>query len=255
MRAESEEQAEILMGRTMTDKKSAAILVSSFTAMAAILLVSASQTRADRPATSAQPVVVELFTSQGCSSCPPADAFVEELATQSDVVAITRPVTYWDRLGWKDTLARPENTELQRAYAARGGEGAGVYTPQIMVQGRFGAVGSNRGVVQNGIARARSSVTAAIAVRPGLLAIAGKGGPADVRLVGLRSHRIVRIGDGENGGRTIRYSNIVMGERLIGKWNGNAQTFELPALNISGADRYAVIAQSGTGPILAGRYL
>ncbi len=91
------------------------------------------------------PVAVELFTSQGCSSCPPADALIERLAKEPNIVAITRPVTYWDSLGWKDTLAREANTILQRSYAARGGEGSGVYTPQAMVQGRMAAVGSSEG--------------------------------------------------------------------------------------------------------------
>ena len=96
-------------------------------------------------APAATPVAVELFTSQGCSSCPPADALLEALAKQPNIVAITRPVTYWDRLGWKDTLAREANTRLQGAYAAKGNAGSGVYTPQAVVQGGDGAVGSDRG--------------------------------------------------------------------------------------------------------------
>jgi hypothetical protein len=240
----------------MTNRQDAALFLASFVVTGALVLSSAAFTQSPSPQpTASQPVVLELFTSQGCSSCPPADAFVETLARNPDVVAITRPVTYWDRLGWKDTLARPENTDRQRAYAERGGEGAGVYTPQTMVQGQYGAVGSDRAVVQSQISKARQSLSVAIALRPGLVAVAGKGAGGDVRVIGLRSSSAVRIGKGENGGRVVRYSNVYVGEKLLGRWQGGPQTFALPALNIAGADRYAVIVQSGTGPILAGRYL
>jgi hypothetical protein len=204
--------------------------------------------------TAPQPVVVELFTSQGCSSCPPADAFIEQLAARPDILAITRPVTYWDRLGWKDSLAREENTALQRSYAARGGEGAGVYTPQTMVQGQFGAVGSDRALVLRQIARARREMAAAIAIRPGFVAVDGKGAPADVKLITLKPSRIVRIGSGENGGRLIRYSNIVSSEQLLGRWTGGAETFALPKARCT--ERCAIIVQKpGFGAILAGGYL
>lgn len=208
------------------------------------------------PPAARTPVVVELFTSQGCSSCPPADAYLEELARRPDVVAITRPVTYWDRLGWKDTLAREDNTALQRSYAAKGGEGSGVYTPQTVVQGQFGTVGSRRGTVAQQIATAHKTAGAAIAVRPGLVAVDGKGAPAEVRLLDIRSSANVRIGSGENGGRTIRYTNVVVGERVIGTWQGGAKTFAVTAPMTSGADKRAVIVQkSGAGAILAASWL
>jgi hypothetical protein len=203
------------------------------------------------------PVVVELFTSQGCSSCPPADALVEALAKEPGIVAISRPVTYWDRLGWKDTLAREENTDLQRAYAANGGAGAGVYTPQVMVQGQFGTVGSNQTEIRAFVRKAQQSAQAAVAVKGNVIAVSGKGA-GDVMLVALQSSAVVRIGRGENSNRTVRYSNVFKGERRIGRWAGGTQTFTLPvgALNIAGADRYAVIVQvPGAGPVLAGHYL
>jgi hypothetical protein len=203
------------------------------------------------------PIVVELFTSQGCSSCPPADALVESLAKEPGIVAISRPVTYWDRLGWKDTLAREENTDLQRAYAAKGGAGAGVYTPQIMVQGRYGTVGSNQTEIRAFVRKAQQSAQAAVAVNGSVIAISGKGA-GGVTLVALQSSVPVRIGRGENSSRTIRYTNVVKAERRIGRWAGGTQTFTLPAgaLNVAGADRYAVIVQvPGAGPVLAGHYL
>jgi hypothetical protein len=101
------------------------------------------------PATMLRPVLVELFTSQGCSSCPPADEFLDRLAREPGIVAISRPVTSWDALGWRDTLAREENTRLQRAYAARHGDEA--YTPQAVVQGRVLLIGGREGAVHRAI--------------------------------------------------------------------------------------------------------
>ncbi len=113
----------------------------------AMLMVAAAT-----PAASA-PVAIELFTSQGCSSCPPADAALARLAQDPGVVAITRPVTYWDALGWKDTLAREENTRLQRGYAARQ-QSHSVYTPEAVVQGEAGTVGSREAEVRRMVAAA-----------------------------------------------------------------------------------------------------
>src|SRR3546814_5758521 len=97
----------------------------------------------------AQPVLVELFTSQGCSSCPPADRLLARLDGEDGVVAVSRPVTYGDRLGWKDTLARSGNDRLQRDYAARGIPGSGVYTPEEVVQGAAAEVGSEENALRD----------------------------------------------------------------------------------------------------------
>ncbi len=232
--------------------------LASFVVTATLLLLGSAGQGQTAPARAAPPVVVELFTSQGCSSCPPADAFLEELAKDPGVVAIARPVTYWDRLGWKDTLAREANTSLQRAYAENGEAGAGVYTPQMVVAGKAGVVGSDRSAVNRLIADARKAANAAIAVKGQVIGVAGAGAPADVKIIGLKANWIVRIGSGENGGRVVRYSNIVMSERVIGRWNGGEQAFTLPAQSTStaGIDRYAIIVQApNSGVILAGRYL
>ena len=210
----------------------------------------------------AHPVVVELFTSQGCSSCPPADRVLEKLATQSDVVAITRPVTYWDDLGWKDTLAKSANTDLQRAYAARRIPGAGVYTPQTVVQGRTGFVGSSEASIRGEIVRLSH------APEPGLaIAKAGDGGRtvtlsgsghAQLWLVAVRGTSIVRIGRGENGGRQIRYANVLLDEHRVGEWKGGSTAMAIPAsaLKVAGADRYVLLLRDGlAGTILAARYL
>ena len=141
------------------------------TTLAAInlFLPSAGTAQIDHSQTHAlgQPVLVELFTSQGCSSCPPADRFASTLARDSDLVVIARPVTYWDRLGWKDTLAREANTDLQRDYSRRGLAGRnGVYTPQMVVDGVLGAVGSRERDVRQQIALAREVTTGRNADRP-----------------------------------------------------------------------------------------
>ena len=217
-----------------------------------LLLIGASQPGSPQN----QPVAVELFTSQGCSSCPPADAFAEELAGRSDVVVVTRPVTYWDRLGWRDTLGRKENTALQQAYAQHRISEDGVFTPQMVIAGRYSVIGSDRRQAALRIDKARREAATAIAVVDGKIGIAGSGGPAEVRLVALRASVPVQIGSGENGGRTIRYSNVVIAETVIGHWNGKPSRFPVPAETTKGANRRAIIVQKGTGgPILAATYL
>jgi hypothetical protein len=220
--------------------------------------------QAAKPAGSGGPVVVELFTSQGCSSCPPADATLERLARDPAIVAITRPVTYWDNLGWRDTLAREDNTVLQRAYAARGGTGSGVYTPQAMVQGRFGVIGSNENDVRISVAKARLQAMPTLTISAGgngdrTVALANKlDAPAEVVLVALRSVVNVRIGRGENGGRTIRYANVVVGEHVIVNWRDGPLHARIPAqfLHEGGADRAAIIIRTaGAGPIIAAQML
>jgi len=210
------------------------------------------------------PVAVELFTSQGCSSCPPADALIERLAKEPNIVAITRPVTYWDSLGWKDTLAREANTILQRSYAARGGEGSGVYTPQAMVQGRMAAVGSSEGKLRRLIEaekqRPGPTVSARATADGGrtIMIDQSVSTNASVIVVALKSSAIVRIGAGENGGRAVRYTNVVLAENDVGRWFGGNATFTVPArlMKQSGADRYALLLREGpAGRIAAARYI
>lgn len=211
------------------------------------------------------PVVLELFTSQSCSSCPPADRLLAQLESNPGLVVISRPVTYWDRLGWKDTLGRPENTELQRAYARRGlGGRNGVYTPQVVVDGRQGLVGSSASGIRRLVRQAARTPS------PDLTVTARNGGgytvsvsgrtatPAQLSLVALDSSETIGIGNGENRGRTVTYTNVVRDESAIGRWNGGDASFTVPAsrLRTPDADRYAVLVQQGeAGPILAGRYL
>ncbi|MEP3723531.1 MAG: DUF1223 domain-containing protein [Parasphingorhabdus sp.] len=214
-------------------------------------------------AVSTKPVVIELFTSQGCSSCPPADMLAKRLAKDDALLVITRPVTYWDRLGWKDTLAREDNTRLQRAYAAKGNAGSGVYTPQIVANGGGGAVGSRENDIRSLVRRADRSgpFIAASTDDSGQVNVTINGRSdhmSGVSLVALSSEETVQIGRGENGGRTMHYTNVVKAERNLGSWRGKPKQYAIPPeyLKISGADKYAILVQRpGAGPIVAAKLL
>lgn len=207
-------------------------------------------------------VVVEFFTSQGCSSCPPSDRLAAKLAAESGVLVIQRPVTYWDRLGWTDTLGKAANTSLQRAYAARvlGGRN-GVYTPQAVVAGKIGLVGSDEASLRQEIAKARTGNRTQIRLMrkiDGLTEIIVEGEArrrAGVLLVGLDRTETVVVSRGENGGRTLRYTNIWKGEAQLGTFAGGKTRLDVSPADrrIPGADRYAVVVREGNdGPILAG---
>jgi len=191
------------------------------------LLVSLGFVALLSPAVAAErPVVVELFTSQGCSSCPPADAYLIELSKgRRDVLPLAFHVTYWDQLGWKDPFSLPSATERQSQYGRRFGDGS--YTPQIVVDGAAGMVGSHRSAVASAIERAkRESVTAAAVsvTRNGKLVSieVGSGtGHGRVLLIGFDREHTTPIGRGENGGRTLTEANIVRSIRPVGQWSGS----------------------------------
>lgn len=179
------------------------------------------------PAVAAErPVVVELFTSQGCSSCPPADAYLIELSKgRHDVLPLAFHVTYWDQLGWKDPFSLPSATERQNQYGRRFGDGS--YTPEIVVDGAASMVGSRRSEVASAIERAkRDSLTAAAVrvTRKGKLVsieIGSGSGSGRVLLIGFDHEHTTPIGRGENGGRTLTEANIVRSFRWVGQWSGN----------------------------------
>lgn len=216
-------------------------------------------------ASSGEPVLLELFTSQGCSSCPPADRLAETLAERSDLVVIARPVTYWDRLGWKDTLAKEDNTQLQRAYARKGLAGSnGVYTPQLVVNGTYGTVGSRKAEITAGIRQHGGKGGAAIRVRD--LGAKGYGvglggttnGAAELVLVAVTRKVDVGIMRGENGGSKVTYTNVLRAERKLADWKGGEASHVIApsALNVKGADRYALVLRApGGGKVLAARWL
>ncbi|NLH80123.1 MAG: DUF1223 domain-containing protein [Phyllobacteriaceae bacterium] len=202
------------------------------------LIFGTSTAGADPSSTSRPTAVVELFTSQGCANCPPADALLTELTRRGDLVTLTFPVDYWDYLGWKDTAAKPEFTARQKAYAARRGD-HDVYTPQVVVDGETRLVGSDRDGIHREIERGEGDGTLGVAVdldaggdglRVRLPEAATPGGPvhATVWLVRFEESRTVTIGRGENTGRTLTYSHLVRSLQPIGMWKGKAVTIELP---------------------------
>jgi hypothetical protein len=212
------------------------------------------------PALAGPQAVVELFTSQGCSSCPPADALMVELAKRPELVTLTFPVDYWDYLGWKDTLAHPAFTARQRAYAHRRSDRQ-VYTPQAIVNGTKPCVGSDQAQIESLIVASEFGPSLPVPVRAFdrdgtvTVEVAAGSGTADVWVLPvLRSHT-VQIGRGENGGRTITYANVVRGVIRIGEWRGDATRLDVPlATARGGGDAYVVLLQAtfGTkpGPIL-----
>ena len=196
------------------------------------------------------PIVVELFTSQGCSSCPPADAFLTDLARQRpDVLALAFHVTYWDYLGWKDPFSLDAATARQRDYARYLRED-GVYTPQMVVDGTTGFVGSSRSSGLNAIAGAahKSVMVRLHREGPDLVITIGAGaGQAKVLLVGFDPAHETQIGRGENGGRKLLETNIVRSLTQVGTWTGsNVVLRQTPPAG----ETFAVLLQAGDGRII-----
>lgn len=196
-------------------------------------------------------IVLELFTSQGCSSCPPADRILEQLAEDPDVVALSRPVQYWDKLGWKDTLATRENTDKQFAYANRWRK-IGAYTPQLVIDGSEDVVGNQSATIRNRIDHLREHKSGIVVHSSKLpdgsieLSLAGNMMTrADVHLLSLRASTLVAIGQGENAARRVRYVNAVISEKKIGEWAGKPITFVVDAkdLHVVKSDRWAIVVQ------------
>ena len=203
--------------------------------------------------------VIELFTSQGCSSCPPADALLAKLAREPGVTALSLPVDYWDYIGWKDTFASSANTARQKAYAAARGDNH-VYTPQVVVNGLMHAVGSDLVEItaarqltngDKGALRVPLSISesaAGLAVQAGgAVEGSAKWGALWVMLV--TKSRSVAIGRGENSGRTVTYTNIVRSMKKIGDWAGGAAHYEIARTELKGADSdgYVLMLQASAG--------
>ncbi len=203
------------------------------------------------------PVVVELFTSQGCSSCPPADEFMQVLAERDDVIALSVHVDYWDYIGWKDEFADPKHAERQRAYATLAGRRS-VYTPEMIVNGVSDILGAKPMAVATAI-EAHKSQARAVAItvsRSGrsvsiqAVVLQNGLGPMTVQMVGYQPQRVAKITRGENAGKTIPYVNVAQDWQVITSWDG------LAPLDIkveaSGAHPVVVLIQADThGPILA----
>ena len=205
--------------------------------------------------------VVELYTSQGCSSCPPADAYLAKLAQEPGVIALALHVDYWDYIGWQDTFASPRFTDRQRAYARAAGSRT-IYTPQMIVQGRDQAVGSDPDEVAGMIRRHQSAEAMVVLqlMRQGdqvqirASARVTLEGPLVVQLVRYRPLTRVVIERGENAGRTIEYANVVTSWARVGEWAGTGDLdIAVPA---PGAEAVVVILQEpGPGKIYAASVL
>ena len=203
------------------------------------------------------PVVVELFTSQGCSSCPPADALLAELAGTEGVIALALHVDYWDYLGWTDSFAAPRYTERQRAYA-KAAKSRTIFTPQMVVQGAERLKGHDATRIREKIAAHRMrEVPVGLTLEPdgdGLavrIEAREEGlGPADVHLVRFVPEETVAIEAGENAGQTVTYSNIVSDWQTIGQWDGRSTADFV--YRGAGDGPFAVIVQRvRMGPVLA----
>ena len=222
-------------------------------AFVSLLLAASAACAMDRPRG-----VVELFTSQGCSSCPPADLILGDLARDPSLVVLTMPVDYWDYIGWKDTLASPQCTARQKGFAAARGDGQ-VYTPQAVIDGVSHVVGADRAAIEKNISEDRSkkgalSIDVATKIADGKASVdvgAGAAKAASVWLLEVEPSATVAVGRGENAGRTLTYTNVVRKMTRLGDYSGQAAHFEAPA---KAEARYVALVQTGNadkpGPIL-----
>jgi hypothetical protein len=231
----------------------------------------AGEPRSDEAANGQVPIrgVVELFTSQGCSSCPPADELFKAYTGRPDVIALSLPVDYWDYLGWKDTLASPKFTDRQRAYAKARGDGA-IYTPQVIVDGVRHVVGSEKAEIDKAIEQAWPRFTSLqvpvkSSVQGGTVLIETGGAPdgkpmkeATVWLAVVQKKADVVVQRGENKGKTLTYTNVVREIAPVGLWQGKPLMLKLSRAAIVPADAEgcAVLIQQGDGgPIIGAAWL
>ena len=196
-----------------------------------------------------RPVVVELFTSQGCSSCPPADAFLAELARRDGVLALGFHISYWDRLGWRDPLSSPSSTDRQKVYARRlsGGQ---VYTPQIVVDGTDEMVGSDRASVLAALSAAHPQALAPVtfAADRRSVAVGAGAGKGEIVLVRFLRHRTTEVVAGENSGRIANDFNGVESLTKLGEWVG--EKLDFPIEPPAPGEGLAVLVQAPDGHML-----
>jgi hypothetical protein len=223
-----------------------------------------------RPAHADPRAVVELFTSQGCSSCPPADQIIGELAKDPNVIALSMPIEYWDYLGWKDTLADTRFSARQKAYSQMRGD-RDVYTPQMIVNGSANVIGSDRAGIDSAIQNTQKA--AGVMSVPVTMTLSGKqinvsvaaskaatAAHGEVWICSVSKSVPISIGRGENRGRDVTYYNVVRNILKVGDWNGSPGNWTVPLENISrdGVDAAVVYVQDGNrekpGPMLGAAY-
>ncbi len=226
------------------------IAIAAVLACAAAAPAAAGETRA----------VVELFTSQGCSSCPPADRLMGELSQDPSLVTMSLPVDYWDYLGWKDTLALHGHSTRERAYADARGD-RDVFTPQAVINGTVHVLGSDKAAIENAIAQTRRAAAplalpVAMTIADGSVTVSVPAGEsaanAEVWLCPITGKAQVKVERGENRGHTLTYYNVVRRWVKLGDWHGQAEKFTLPLdklpdadFTLADVDHLAVIVQSG----------
>ena len=208
--------------------------------------------------------VIELFTSQGCSSCPPADALLQTFAKDPTIIALSMPVDYWDYLGWKDTYASPRNTERQRSYAKARGDGA-IYTPQAVVNGTIHVNGSSKADINNAIDMTTKTVDAprvpirfwqernTLNIAVGAAAQGRQVRDATIWLGVVQTSGTVEIKRGENTGKSLVYTNIVRELTPIGLWKGQPLEIQIPraAVMLAETQKSVLLIQEGkAGPII-----
>ena len=225
-----------------------------------------------RPAHADPRAVVELFTSQGCSSCPPADKILGELSKDPSVIALSMPIDYWDYLGWKDTLADSRFSARQKAYSHMRGD-RDVYTPQVIVNGSAHVIGSDRDSIEGAIKDTTKAdgvmsvpVTMTQVGKQLNVSVAASGkGPAaahgEVWICSISKQVPIAIRRGENSGREITYHNVVRNLLKLGDWNGGPGSWTVPLENVvhEGIDAAVVYLQDGSrdrpGPMLGAAYV
>ncbi|MBY5934029.1 DUF1223 domain-containing protein [Tateyamaria omphalii] len=212
------------------------------------------------PAAAQSPVVVELFTSQGCSSCPPADKLMHELAKRDDVIALALHVDYWDYIGWKDEFADPDYAKRQRGYAVAAGRRS-VYTPQMIINGQADIVGARPMELSKVISEyaVKTTPVSLVVTKSGdrvriVAESAEPAGPLVVQMLRYTPERTARITRGENAGHTITYANVTEGWKILQQWDGITDlAIEADA---PGDKPLVVLVQQGVdGPILAATQL
>lgn len=207
------------------------------------------------------PVVLELYTSQGCSACPPADALLSELASMDGVIALSLHVDYWDYMGWADGFARPEHTARQKAYALAA-RSRTLYTPQVVVQGEDRLKGHDAKGILADVARRQKLAAPAVLTAErsaGGLALhvapaAGAVGPADVQVVSYLPSRTVDIEKGDNAGREVTYTNVVTDWRTVGRWDGTGP-LDLKLDSVADGPLAVIVQRAQMGPVLAAAVL
>lgn len=220
-------------------------MLSQILCALALTVVVASAHADSRPVT-----VVELYTSQGCHSCPPADTYLGKIADRDDIIALSFHVDYWDYIGWKDKFARPEHTQRQRKYAGHLGMGY-IYTPQLVVQGMaHSAHGTEASKLVKDL-RGAKRVDVSMSHVDGGLKIDIPDGPfsgetARVIVVAYDKEHQTEITRGENAGKTLSYHNVVQDMARVGRWSGSAKSFTITdkELKMAGRDGCAVLVQS-----------